>query len=331
MRTNRKVLATVNYTEDELKTLRGIFDSYEFVWVNHEDTEGVLREVKDADVAILPGDLDERFLGDNNLKWIHCDHAGLNRSARPELFEKGILLSGSAGRSSPVIAEHCVYFMLLSCYHTRELLEAQNNSQWGVTGMEDWRGLFGRTAGIIGMGNNGKMLAKRLNAFGMKLITYDRNALLGFDYIDKHLDASKGDTLEPLLGESDFVILCIPLTGETHHLMNYEKFKMMKPGAVLVNTARGEIVCTEDLIRALDEGIISCAGLDVFEEEPLPKEHPLWKRRDVYITPHSTPQVPHRTGRSLDIIKENRIRFESGEKLINQVEASDVYIKERRD
>ncbi|WP_077610265.1 D-2-hydroxyacid dehydrogenase [Clostridium sp. Marseille-P2415] len=324
MREIKKVLATVDYVPEDLLALREIFTGSEFVHVNKHDTEAILREVKDADVAVLAGDLDDRFLGDNHLQWIHCDHAGLNRSARPEVFEHGILLSGSAGRSSPVLAEHCVYFMLNACYHTWELLKAQEACSWGVPGQETWRGLFGRTAGIIGMGHNGQMLAERLHAFGMDLITYDRNYIEGFDYIRKQLVSTKGDTVGPLLEQSDFVILCIQLSDQTHHMMNYQAFQKMKPGAILVNMARGGIVCTEDLIRALDEKLIACAGLDVFEQEPLPADSPLWKRRDVYITPHVTPQVPHRAGRCLDILRENVRRYKSEEELLNQVHAEDA-------
>lgn len=81
-------------------------------------------------------------------------------------------MTGAAGRSAPVLAEHAVYFMLQGCYHTKELLAAQEECRWGVEGSESWRGLYGRTAGIIGMGNNGRLLAERLHAFGMKIIAY---------------------------------------------------------------------------------------------------------------------------------------------------------------
>lgn len=327
MRKIKKVLATVDYSPEDLAALKEIFKGSSFVHANHRDTETILRELEDADVAVLPSDVDVRFLGENSLKWIHCDHAGLNHSARQEIFDKGILLSGSAGRSSPVLAEHCIYFMLNACYHTRELLEAQTACHWGVQGQDTWRGLFGRTAGIIGMGNNGKMLAERLNAFGMRIISYDRCALNGYDFIEQKLDASAGDTLEPLLRQSDFIILCIAMTDDTYHLINKDTFPLMKRGAVLVNMARGGLICTEDLLEALDSGQISCAGLDVFEQEPLPADHPLWKRRDVYITPHVTPQVPWRTGRSLEIIRENARRYQAEEELLNQVHAQDICSK----
>ena len=322
----RKVITTVNYSPDNLEILREIFDGSEFVHVDENDTEGILCEVKDADVAVLEADLDERFLGDNSLKWIHCNHAGLDKSAKPEVFRRGIILTGSAGRSSPVLAEHCIYFMLCACYHSRELMDAQRRHVWlNPPDLWNWKGLFGQTAGIIGMGNTGRMLAERLHALGMKLIAYNRSPIEGLDYIEKKLISSRGDGLSPLLSESDFIILCIRLTNETYHLIDDHAFKQIKKGAVLINMCRGAVVDTEALVRALDRHQIACAGLDVFEQEPLPPDSPIWDRRDVYITPHSTPAVPDRAARCLEIIRENVRRYKAGESLLNRVEEKDCF------
>ncbi len=321
----KKVVSTLMYPADRLEEVKALFEGSEFVQVNYSDSETLVSELKDADVAILPMDVDERFLGENKLKWIHCDHAGLNNSAKPEIFERGIILTGAAGRSAPVLAEHCVYFMLNACYHTRELIHAQEECRWGVEGMEQWKGLYGRTAGIIGMGNNGKMLSERLHAFGMKLITYDRYDIEGFDYINQKLCGNKGDSIDPLLEQSDFIILCVALNDDTYHMLNKAAFDKMKDGVVIVNMSRGPLIATEDLIDALNSGKVGCAGLDVFEEEPPLPENPLWHMPNVYITPHTTPQVPDRTGRSIEILKENVRRYRAGEPMINQMHQADVY------
>ncbi len=319
----KKVVASVWYNKENMRNLRRVFPNSQFVYVDFFDKEKLAEEVKDADVAILMGDVDPCLLGENRLQWIHCDHAGLNGSARPEVFARGIPVTGAAGRSAPVLAEHCIYFMLLSCYHTRQMLKAQENCQWGVEGMNQWRGLYGRTAGILGMGNNGKMLAERLYALGMNIIAYNNSPIEGFDYCRK-LSAKNGDSLDPLLAESDFVILNLPLNESTFHLINRDTLAKMKNGAFLVNMARGGIVCTGDLIEALQRGKLSGAGLDVFEEQPLSPESPLWHMENVYITPHSTPQVPDRAARSIEIIRENAHRFEAGEPLLNLMKPSDA-------
>lgn len=321
----KKVVSTLMYPKDRLEEVRKIFSGSEFVQLQHSDSEALERELKDADVAILPMDVDERFLGDNHLKWIHCDHAGLNESAKPELFERNIILTGAAGRSAPVLAEHCIYFMFQICYHTKELLRAQESCQWGVKGSENWRGFYGRTAGIIGMGNNGKMLAERLHAFGMKLITYDRFDVEGFDYVDKKLCEKSGDSLDVLLKEADFIILCVALNDDTYHMLNAESFAKMKDGAVVINMSRGALIDTKALVDALESGKLGGAGLDVLEEEPPAPDLPLWHMENVYITPHTTPQVPDRTGRSIEIIRENAKRYRAGEPMLNQLRRSDIY------
>ena len=324
----KKVVATVWYNKDNMKNLRRVFPNAEFVYVDFFDKERLAEEVKDADAAILMGDVDPVLLGENTLKWIHCDHAGLNGSARPEVFARGIPVTGSAGRSAPVLAEHAIYFMLLSCYHTRQMMKAQEACQWGVEGMNKWYGLYGRTAGIVGMGNNGRELAVRLHAMGMNIIAYNNSLIQGFDYCRK-LAAKNGDMLDELLAESDFVILNLPLNDSTFHMINKDSIAKMKDGAFLVNMARGGIVCTEDLIDALNSGKLGGAGLDVFEEQPLNPESPLWKMENVYITPHSTPQVPDRQGRSIEIIRENARRFEAGEPLLNLMKPSDAMSGEK--
>ena len=135
--------------------------------------------------------------------------------------------------------------------------------------------------------------------------------------------------LDELLAESDFVILNLPLNDSTFHMINKDSIAKMKDGAFLVNMARGGIVCTEDLIDALNSGKLGGAGLDVFEEQPLNPESPLWKMENVYITPHSTPQVPDRQGRSIEIIRENARRFEAGEPLLNLMKPSDAMSGEK--
>ena len=320
----KKVVATVWYNKKNMYDLRRVFPDAEFCYVDFFDKEKLEKEVKDADVAILMGDVDPCLLGENALKWIHCDHAGLNGSARPEVFARGIPVTGAAGRSAPVLAEHCIYFMMQGCYHTKELLRAQENCTWGVDGMNTWRGLYGRTVGIVGMGNNGRMLADRLHAFGMNIVAYDKFPIKGYDYISQKYCADAGDTIQPLLEQSDFVVLTLALTDETYHMINKDTLAQMKDGAFLVNMARGGIVCTEDLIEALKSGKLSGAGLDVFEEQPLSPESPLWKMEQVYITPHSTPQVPDRAARSVEIIRENARRFEAGEPLLNRMRPEDA-------
>ena len=243
----RKVVSTLWYDKDNYHTLRNVFPNAEFVYVDFYDKEKLEQEAKDADVALVLGDVPDCLLGENSLKWIACDHAGLNGSARPEVFAKNIFVTGAAGRSAPVLAEHCIYFMLQSCYHTKELLTAQEKGQWGVDGSDKWRGLYGRKVAILGMGNNGRMLADRLQALGMEIYAYDKYPVKGYDYISHKYCGLNGDTLDPILAECDFIVLTLALTDETYHMFDTEAFRKMKSNAVLINMARGGIVDTAAL------------------------------------------------------------------------------------
>lgn len=321
----KKVVSTVWYNKENYHELRNVFPDSEFVYVDFYDKKRIAEEAKDADVAIVLGDVDDCLLGENSLKWIACDHAGLNGSARDEVFAKNIFITGAAGRSAPVLAEHCIYFMMQYCYHTKELLAAQAAGRWGVEGSNKWKGLYGRNVGIIGMGNNGKMLADRLNAFGMKIYAFDKFPIKDYDFIKEKYIGSNGDTIDPILEKCDFIVLTLALTDETYHMFNAETFKKMRNDAFLVNMARGGIVSTPDLTAAIQNGEIGGAGLDVLEEEPFPADHPLWTMNHVYITPHMTPQVPNRAGRTIEIIRENKRRFEAGEPMLNLLKETDRF------
>ena len=120
-------------------------------------------------------------------------------------------------------------------------------------------------------------------------------------------------------------MLAVPLSDATHHLIGERELQLMKPSAYLINMARGAVVDEAALLGALQAGRIAGAGLDTFEREPLPPESPLWDAPNTLITPHTTPQVSDRTGRSLAIIEENARRYRSGEPLLNLLRPEDVY------
>jgi phosphoglycerate dehydrogenase-like enzyme len=296
-----------------------------------DDREGIGRALEVADVAVLAGDLDERYVKAPLLSWVHCDHAGLNGCAWPELFERGLLVTSSAGRSSPALAEHAVFFMLALAYRFPRFLDAQRAHRWrGIPGLEELRGLYGRTVGIVGMGHTGSELAVRTKAMGMRVLGYRRSAAPPPPGVDKLICAENGDSLDELLAESDFVVLALPLSNATHHLIGRRELALMKRSACIINMARGAVIDEEALIEALYAEQIGGAGLDTFTQEPLPPDSPLWDAPNTLITPHATPQVPDRVGRSIDIISENVRRYRAGEPLLNQLRPKDIYTPESR-
>lgn len=281
----------------------------------------------EADVAILAADPDERVLRAPRLRWIHVDHAGLNKAARPEAFRPGLVVTGSAGRSAPVLAEHALFFALALAYEYPAFLDAQRAHRWGVPGQEKLRGLFGRTLGIVGLGHTGKELAVRAKAFGMRVLAYRRRATELPPGVDHLFCADAGDSLDQLLEQSDFVVLALGLSDATHHLIGARELDRIGPEGYLINMARGAIVDEAALVEALGQRRIAGAASDTFEVEPLPTDSPLWDAPRLLITPHVTPAVPDRTARSLDIICENIQRFRTGEPLINVLRPEDMYTR----
>ncbi len=322
----KTVLVTVNYTGAHWQRLGQALAPARIIHLDSNDSGGLTSAVAEADVAILRGDIDDRFLAGQNLRWIHCDHAGIEKSARREILEKGVILSSSAGRSAPALAEHAFLFMLNLSYSFPRFLAAQRQHQWGVEGQDALRGLVGKTVGILGMGNTGRELALRCKAFGMRVLAYRRKAE-ELESIDRLYASERGEGLDELLQESDYVVLALSLSDQTHHLLGERELGLMKDTAYLVNMARGNIVDEAALLQALESGAIAGAGLDTFATEPLPTQSPLWDAPNVLITPHVTPQVPDRTGASLDIICENIRRYRAGEPLLNALSMRDVYTK----
>ncbi|MEX1029146.1 MAG: D-2-hydroxyacid dehydrogenase [Paenibacillaceae bacterium] len=321
----RVVMSTVNYNEEQLVQLREAFEPAEFIHLKREDEVGIEAALKRADVAVLASDLDECFLHAPQLRWIHCDHAGLNKSAWPEVFESDLIVTSSAGRSGPALADHALFFILALAFQYPAFVQAQQDHQWGVPEQGKLRGLYGQTVGIIGMGNIGKELAMRVKACGMRVHAYRRRASeLPFG-VDLLYSANNGDCLDQLLQESDYVVLAVPLSDATHHLIGERELGLMKPSAFLVNMARGAVVDEMALLNALYEERLAGAGLDTFSQEPLPADHPLWDAPRTLITPHFTPPVFDRTERSIEIIRDNVRCYRAGEPLRNLLSRDDMY------
>ncbi|CAN7654292.1 D-2-hydroxyacid dehydrogenase [Phenylobacterium sp. LjRoot219] len=319
------VVTTLRYEGEHRRRLETALAGAEILRFDSPDASGFDQALQRADVAILAKDPDQRFFSVPRLRWIHVDHAGLNRAARPEAFRPGLIVTGSAGRSAPVLAEHALFFALALAYRYPVFLDAQRAHRWGVPDQDQLRGLYGRTIGIVGLGNTGKELAVRAKAFGMRVLGYRRRATEPPPGVDQLFSADAGDGLDTLLAQSDFLVLVLGLSDATHHLIGAHELGLIGPNGYLINMARGPVVDEAALTEALYEGRIAGAGLDTFEVEPLPRNSRLWDAPNTLITPHVTPAVPDRTARSLDIICENIRRFQTGEPMLNRLTQEDIY------
>lgn len=331
MRKIKNVLVTVYISEESKEKLRKAFEPAEVVFFNAydpRDKKHIAEAAKDADVCILNGDLDDDILAGEHVKWIHCCRAGVEKSARPEVFERGILLTSSSGKSAPALAEHALMFMLSLTYDLPMLFRAQKKHEWAVSREYFMKsGMYGKTVGIIGLGKTGCELARLCKGFGMKVLGYRRSTDVP-ENVDEVYSLANGDGIKPILEQSDYVVLCIELNDDTWKLIKASEFEVMKKTAYLVNMGRGGLIEESDMIAALEEGKIAGAGLDTFEVEPLQKTSPLWDMPNVIITPHITPQLPDKEERTLSYVFENIKAYKNESEMVNLVTKRNILTKE---
>jgi phosphoglycerate dehydrogenase-like enzyme len=257
--------------------------------------------------------------GAGKLRFIQSISSGTDWYDREVLRAHGIRLASAASVNAEAVAQHAMALMLAL---RRRLPEARDNQR-----ARHWRGMIseiavredqldGKTLLVIGLGRIGTRLAHIARAFGMRVIATRRNPAAGAACVDA---VAGNDRLHEMLGQADVVALTCPLTPETENLIDGVALAAMRPTAHLINVARGRIVDEPALIRALQEGHIAAAALDVTVEEPLPQASPLWSLPNVLITPHVAGETQKYEDGVIDILMENLDRLWRGEALVNQV------------
>jgi phosphoglycerate dehydrogenase-like enzyme len=288
--------------------------------VEAKDKAAQRRELPDTDV-IFGRAHPELFSLATRLVYYHSIGAGVDSILTPELINHDVPLASEKGEVGIHLAEHAFALLLALTrgLHTAvrtpdyELREAIRVHQ---------RELYEQTLGIVGFGGTGRAVARRAVGFGMRV--------LGVDI--EHVDPEPGveaiwpaDRLADLLAASDAVVIGLPLTKATHHLFTRERFLQMRRHAILINVTRGEIIRGEDVLAALEEGLIWAVGLDVTDPEPLPKGHPLWTHPRAIITPHTAGGSPRRAGRVIATFCENLRRRREGRPLIALIDKQKGY------
>ena len=321
-----RVLCTLPFTDEFVDQVKAAVSPAEFIHAAPDDADAIAKALETVDVAIISGDLDDRYISAPGLKWVHCNHSGLTKSARPEVFSKGMKVTGAAGRSAAALAQHGFYFALALTFDSRALFANQAAHVWrGIPNYGDRLGLAGKTLGIVGLGHTGREMALLGQAFHMKVVAYTRSNQPDQPNVDVLLSAERGDTIDMLIDQADVIMLATQLTDETYHMFSEREFKRMRKSAYIINMARGPVIDEAALVAALESGEIAGAGLDVFNKEPLPADAPIWDAPNVIITPHMTPALPDRTQRSIDMIVENIGRYRAGQPLLNALTEKDVF------
>lgn len=273
----------------------------------------------DFDVLVCSGLWRNDLIGKApRLKLVQSISAGTDQYDKPALQKAGINLASAAGVNARAVSEHAMALILAL---SRRLPDARDNQH-----KKYWRGmqsdlalredeLGGKTLLIVGLGKIGNRLAHLAKAFDMRVIATRRDPAAGGDAHEVHgLDA-----LKTLLPQADYVALTCPLTPETEKLMNAETLALMKPGAALVNMARGRVCDEPALIAALQSGQLTEAAIDVMVEEPLPETSPLWTLPNVFLTPHTGGETRRYEDNVLDILLQNIEHLWRGETLRNQI------------
>jgi phosphoglycerate dehydrogenase-like enzyme len=223
------------------------------------------------------------------LRWVHTSAVAVETICLPELFARDIAVSNTRGIQAVPIAEHAMAVALALAKQLPFVIDNQRQARWAqnefVGPRLPWV-LQGRTLGLIGVGTIGSEIARRAEAFGMRVIALRRRPAYG---TIGHVERVYGvEDLDDFLGQCQVLVICAPLTAETHSMMGAAQFAQLPQGAVLINVGRAKIIDTDALIQSLANGHLGGASLDVFPQEPLPPEHPLWKAPNVILTPHTS-------------------------------------------
>lgn len=283
------------------------------------DKETALKYMPEAEIVITVGGgnfalpMDEDLVkAADKLKWVFSISAGVEKLPIEELKSRGVIINNTSGVHAGAIAEYVLGGLLMMSHHFHKYYKDQLQGVWGNA--HSGENLEGKTMCIIGAGNIGREIGKKAKAFDMNVIGLKRTPE-ALRYFDQVLPMDK---LEETLGIADYVVLVTPLTEETYHLMNESRFQLMKSSGVFVNVSRGDTVEEGALIRALQNKRIAGAVLDVFHEEPLADNSPLWSLDNVIITPHTSGISKNTTKRIIDIFQNSYNCYRNKEALPNQ-------------
>jgi len=251
------------------------------------------------------------------LKWLHVFNAGVDHPIYAEMLTRGVRLTTSSGVTAGPIAQTAIMGLLMLARNFPHWLEAQRERAWKPLRPENLpRDIPGQTVLVLGLGKIGTEIARLAGALGLRVIAVRRAPAGGGEPVD---ELHPPQALNALLPRCDWLIIACPLTPATRGLVDAEVIARLPRGARLINIARGEIVQEAALVEALRSGHVAGAYLDVFEQEPLPPESPLWDFPNVLISPHNSGAARGNEERTLEIFLENLARWHRGAPLINEV------------
>ena len=332
------VLVTMPFAEPLIEKLASVSPRLNVMQHKAESADDLPPMIKETDVLYTLQALPHPEAAPR-LRWVQLHHAGVDRLLEHPLYAKDdVLFTTASGIHTVAIAEYVLALILAFAHHLPKMFADKASATWpkGRWARYVPRELRGATLGIVGYGSIGREVARLARAFGMRVLAVKRDLrnLEDEGYClpgtgDPHAEIPERiypvEALHSFLGECDYVVLALPLTPATRHLIDAAALAAMKPTAILINVARGSLVDEKALIAALEKGTIAGAGLDVYEVEPLPEDSPLWKLPNVILSPHVSGFTPYYDERATDLFAENLRRFLAGEPLLNVVDRSRGY------
>jgi phosphoglycerate dehydrogenase-like enzyme len=332
-------ILSARYRSRDLERIRAAAPGARLVTVSVEGlADGPLDEVEVMLRGWLSSDAFDRLLARApHLAWVHSATSGVERALTPASRERGLVVTNARGVFSRPIAEYVLMMILAVSRRLPQLLELQRERTWQPLEGAELRDV---TVGIVGLGSIGRAVGALATAFGCRVVAIRRRPASDDDeargdeaqdgedrsFGEVLLDRVGGpETLPELLGESDFIVLAAPLTAETEEMINAETLAMVKPGAWLINVARGRLIDERALLRALRDGPLGGAVLDTFRDEPLPPMSSFYDLPNVIVTPHTAWSSGRVLDRSVELFCDNLRRFAKGEPLLNVVDPAAGY------
>lgn len=334
-----EILITVPFRDDLIRKLQEISPLVHITSYPAKRFEDIPLEIW-ADTQILYTDqIVPDFSKTPALKWIQFNCAGVDFLLEEKLSESSdLIITTLSGASSAQMAEYALTMMLALGHRLKDWIAAQERMEWSENQSEKFQPaeLRQSTVGIIGYGSVGRELARLLQPFDVTILAVKRDVMQpqDFGYTPRGLGDPEGDLFQRLypiqavrsmVRECDFVVITLPLSSETKNVINESVIKAMKPTASLVDVSRGGVVDQKALYKALKEKQIASAALDVFSQEPLPADDPLWKLPNLILTPHMAGASSVYLDRAVILFSENLSRYLSGMPLYNRFDSQKGY------
>jgi len=341
MSTNKalKILITVPFSEEHIADLSEVSPDLQIDYRVVRHPEEIPDEVWEQVEILYTRRVLPKPDQAPNLRWIQFHYAGVDQSlGAPILQNPDLVATSLSGAAAPQVAEHALTLMLALGHHMPEILNLQQQRSWSN---ERWtehppQELNFSTVGIVGYGSIGRWLAQLLQPLGATVLATKRDAMHPEDsgYSFKDIGDQTGDLVSRLyppqaframISECDYVVITVPLTAETGNMIGDREFDVMKSSAFLVDVSRGSVINQNSLITALKEGKIAGAALDVFAEEPLPENHPLWNLPNIIITPHIAGYSARYNERAVTLFALNLDRYITKHPLHNVIDIQRGY------